>query len=154
MLKSIGIWTLAASLTVMSFLVQAQEVKKGELTISGQFARFPGAMGGGFMTITNAGAADRLVAASSPVTPTMELHTHVREGDMMRMRKVDAIDVPAKGKVELKPGGFHVMFINVKDVPKVGATVPVTLRFEKAGDVTVNVPVREPGHGGHKGAHE
>jgi copper(I)-binding protein len=75
----------------------------------------------------------------------VELHTHIEENGMKAMRKVDFIDVPASGSVELKPGSFHVMFIKLKDQLKEGQQVTVTLVFEKAGEVAVTLPVKGPG---------
>lgn len=131
----------------------ADDVKLGNLTVSGAFARASPMMaqaGAGFMIITNAGEADKLVAAKSDISEVVELHTHIEENGMKAMRKVDFIDVPANGSVELKPGSYHVMFINLKERLQQGATVNVTLTFEKAGDVAVTLPVMGPGamHGG------
>ena len=97
--------------------------------------------GGGFLKITSA-SADRLVAASAPVSKTVELHTMQMDGDVMRMRQVPAIDIPAGQTVELKPGGLHVMFIGLTQTLKDGSSFPLTLRFEKAGEVKVEVKVR------------
>ena len=126
----------------------ADDVKLGNLTISGAFARASPMMaqaGAGFMTIANSGEADRLVAARSDVSEVVELHTHIEENGMKAMRKVDFIDVPANGAVELKPGSFHVMFINLKAPLKEGEQVDVTLIFEKSGEVAVSLPVKGPG---------
>ena len=104
-------------------------------TVSGQ------AGGGGFLKITSP-TADRLVAATAPVSKTVELHTMQMDGNVMRMRQVPAIDIPAGQTVELKPGGLHVMFIGLTQTLKDGATFPLKLRFEKAGEVEVEVKVR------------
>ncbi len=131
----------------------ADDVTLGNLTISGAFARSSPMMaqaGAGFMTIANGGEADKLVAAKSGVSEIVELHTHVEENGMKAMRKVDFIDVPANGMVELKPGSYHVMFINLKERLQMGAKVEVTLVFEKSGEVTIAMPIMGPGamHGG------
>lgn len=97
--------------------------------------------GGGFLTITGGVAADRLLSASAAVAPTVELHTMAMDGNVMRMRRVDAIDVPAGKTVELKPGGLHVMFVGLVQPLQAGTRFPLTLRFEKAGDVKVDVQV-------------
>ncbi|MBK8456876.1 MAG: copper chaperone PCu(A)C [Phyllobacteriaceae bacterium] len=101
--------------------------------------------GAGFMVIANAGDADKLVSAKSGVSEIVELHTHIEENGMKAMRKVDFIDVPANGAVELKPGSFHVMFINLKERLQQGAMLDVTLVFEKAGEVSLKMPVMGPG---------
>ncbi|MGE0719438.1 MAG: copper chaperone PCu(A)C, partial [Alphaproteobacteria bacterium] len=66
-------------------------------------------MSAAYMTLRNSGAADRLIGVSSPAASAVEMHTVVRDGDVMRMRPVAAIDVAAGGSVELKPGGVHIM---------------------------------------------
>lgn len=103
-------------------------------TVSGQQA------GGGFMTLQSA-AADRLLGGTTPVAERLELHTMTMEGDVMKMRQIERIDLPAGQRVELKPGGLHVMFIGLKQPLAVGAKVPVTLRFEKAGEVKIEMTV-------------
>lgn len=142
---------LAAAVVFTAYAVSpalADDVKLGNLTVSGAFARASPMMaqaGAGFMIITNAGEADKLVAAKSDISEVVELHTHIEENGMKAMRKVDFIDVPASGSVELKPGSFHVMFIKLKDQLKEGQQVAVTLVFEKAGEVAVTLPVKGPG---------
>jgi periplasmic copper chaperone A len=120
-----------------------------DIEFSGAFLRAPPTASGaaaGFVTIINHGAApDRLVAAQSPIAGTVELHTHIKDGDVFRMRQVDTIPVPAHGSAELKPGGDHIMFMGLTDVPKPGTQVPVTLTFEKAGKLVVEMPVVAPG---------
>jgi copper(I)-binding protein len=103
----------------------------------------PGAkVAGGYMVIRNQGGApDRLVGASSPVAARVELHVHIHEGGVMKMREVPAYDVPAKGSFELKPGGPHLMFMEIKQPFKEGEKVPVKLRFEKAGEVNAEFQI-------------
>jgi periplasmic copper chaperone A len=96
--------------------------------------------GGGFLSITSA-TADRLLSGSTPLAERFELHTMSMKGDVMEMRQVDAIELPAGKTVELKPGGLHVMFIGLKQPLAAGSKVPVTLKFEKAGDVKVEFDV-------------
>ena len=113
-------------------------------TVQGQQA------GGGYLSITSA-AADRLLGGSTQVAQQFELHTMAMRGDVMEMRQVDAIELPAGKKVELKPGGLHVMFIGLKAPLKVGDKVPVTLKFEKAGELKVDFAVtNKPAEAGHK----
>jgi periplasmic copper chaperone A len=104
----------------------------------------PGAkMGAGYLVIRNkASAPDRLVSASSPSAARMETHVTQRDGEVMRMREVKGYDIPAGGSFELKPGGAHLMFIDIKQPFKEGERIPVTLRFEKAGEKTVEFAVR------------
>lgn len=92
----------------------------------------------------NAGQADALIGAATDVAAAAELHEMVMEGDVMKMRPVagQRIEIPARGQVELKPGGLHVMLIGLKQKLDPGATVDLTLRFEKAGEVRVKAEVR------------
>lgn len=133
----------------------------GAITIGHPWSRAAGANtnGAAYMTLRNTGReADRLVSASTPIARTVELHTHVRDGDVMRMRPVRDIAVPAGETVRLRPGGLHVMLIDLTRPLNAGETIPLTLRFEKAGEVTIAVPVRpagaagpgQQGHGGHR----
>jgi copper(I)-binding protein len=121
-------------------------------------ATAPGAkVGGGYLTVVNqSGAADRLVGASSPAAGRVELHVHVREGEVMKMRQVEAFDIPASGRFEAKPGGPHFMFFDLKAPFKEGDKVPATLRFEKAGEVKVEFPVGRIGQMGpmHHDSHK
>jgi len=98
--------------------------------------------GGGFLTITGGAAADRLLSASASVSKAVELHKMEMDGNVMRMRPVDGgIDVPAGAMVKLQPGGLHIMFIGLNKTLKAGDSFPMTLRFEKAGEVKVDVQV-------------
>jgi len=96
--------------------------------------------GGGFMSLRSE-RADRLLGGSTPAAERFELHTMTMEGDVMRMRQLDKIDLPAGQKVEFKPGGMHVMLVGLKRPLTLGAKVPVTLKFERAGDVKVEMTV-------------
>jgi copper(I)-binding protein len=106
-------------------------------------ATAPGArLAAGYMVIRNKGnAPDRLVGASSTLAAKIETHVTINDGDVMRMREVKGYDVPAQGSFELKPGGAHLMFIKIKQPFKEGERVPVTLRFEKAGEMRVELLV-------------
>ena len=123
----------------------AATAAQAQVTIEKPWVRAtaPGArVGGGYLVIRNPGAAaDRLVGASSPAAGRVELHVHVKDGDVMRMREVRAFDVPANGAFELKPGGAHLMFMELKRPFKEGDTVPVRLKFEKAGEVSAEFHV-------------
>lgn len=101
--------------------------------------------GAAFMKIKNHGPADRVINAKADVSETIELHTHEMDGDKMMMRKVEAYDVPKHGHVMLDPMGHHVMFIGLNAPLKEGDTFPLTLVFEKAGEITVDVSVVAPG---------
>lgn len=126
----------------------------GDLAIASGWARamLPGQKaGGGYLTVTNNGAeADRLIGASSPAAGKVEIHTMEVVDDVMTMRPVEGgLEIPAGGSVELKPGGYHIMFMGVGEPFADGSTTPVTLRFEKAGEVELALPVRLVRGSGH-----
>ena len=138
----------ATVLAVATLMAHAQAFKAGAITVEHPYARATVAgqpAGGGFMKLVNGGAADRLVSASAGVSKSVELHVMKMEGDVMQMRQVDAIELQAGKTVELKPGGYHVMFIGLKAPLKAGDSFPMTLKFEKAGEVTVEMKVEAPG---------
>ncbi|CAA7626810.1 conserved exported hypothetical protein [Candidatus Terasakiella magnetica] len=137
--------TIILAAALMLFGLQAQAA---DLEVVGPFMRaapVAGGNGAAFLSIRNHGGADRLIAAEAGISKAVELHTHVKDGDIFRMRKVDAIAVAEHGSIDLKPGGDHIMFIGLNAAMKEGAKVPITLVFEKAGKVTVEVPVLAPG---------
>ena len=69
------------------------------------------------------------------------MHVTIKEGDVFRMREVKGYEIPAHGSFELKPGGAHLMLVNIKAPLKEGDTVPLTLRFERAGEVKTELHV-------------
>jgi copper(I)-binding protein len=98
------------------------------------------------MKIENKGnTGDQLLSASSSAAGEVQLHEMAMEGNVMKMRQVKDIAVPAGGSVELKPGSYHLMFMNLKGPFSAGQTVPVKLKFAKAGEVEVKLPVNEMG---------
>lgn len=138
----------AAALGAAALAAQAHEFKVGKIDIGHPYARatVPGQpAGGGFLKLENKGDADRLLSASAGVAGSVELHSMSMEGNVMRMRQVDSIVLPAGKTVELKPGGLHIMFIGLKAPLKAGDSFPMKLKFEKAGEVTVDVKVEAPG---------
>jgi len=121
-------------------------VHQGDLTISAPFARatLPKApVGGGFLTIDNTGTqADHLLSASSPAAKIVQIHEMAMEGDVMKMRELaDGLEIPAGQNVTLSPGGLHLMFMSLNQPFVEGESVPVTLVFEKAGTVEIDLPV-------------
>lgn len=118
----------------------------GPINISQPLSRatLPNApVGGGFMTIENTGAeADRLVSITSPASPDVQIHEMAMQGDVMKMRKLaDGLEIGAGETVTLAPGGLHLMFMGITQRFVEGETVPVTLTFEKAGTVELELPV-------------
>ena len=142
--------TLAA-LIFAAFPVMAQVTVKDpwvRATVSAQKAT------GAFMQITSAQDA-RLVEARSPVAGVVEVHEMVMEKDVMKMRAVKGLDLPAGKTVELKPGGYHVMLMDLKEQMKEGATVPVTLVVEgkdkKRSTIEIKAPVKPLTSSGNMG---
>lgn len=91
-----------------------------------------------YVTITNAGtAADRLTAVEAPNASAVEVHTAGMEDGIMRMRKLEGLDIPVGETVTMAPGGYHIMIIDLEEPIAMGATVPLTLTFEAAGSVTI-----------------
>ena len=92
----------------------------------------------GYMTIRNKSSSpDHLIRAASPLAARVETHVHLHDGDVMRMRQVKGYDIPANGSLELKSGGAHLMFVDIQRPFKEGEKIPVTLRFERAGEKRV-----------------
>ncbi len=121
-------------------------VMLGDLELSDPFTRAtpPSAKtGGGFMTITNSGEADdRLVSVTSPAAAVVELHLMTMENEVMVMRSSpEGFVIPAGESVKLAPGGKHLMFMQLGGPFVEGAVVPVTLVFERAGSVDLELPV-------------
>jgi len=137
----------AAVLLLCGTAASSHEFVHGTLTIGHPYAR-PTApaqpTGGGYLKLINNGADDRLVSARTPVAASVEMHTMRLEGDVMRMREIGSIEVPAGKTVELKPGGLHLMLTGLKAPLIAGQTFPMTLKFEKAGEVEVTVNVSAP----------
>jgi copper(I)-binding protein len=109
----------------------------------------------GYVTLKNSGAAaDRLVSATSDVAGKVEVHEMAMDNGVMKMRPVNGLEIPAGKSVELKPGGYHIMFMQLKQQLKAGDTVKGVLTFEKAGAMPVEFKVEamaggEPGHKAH-----
>ncbi|HYC02006.1 MAG TPA: copper chaperone PCu(A)C [Azospirillaceae bacterium] len=130
----------------------------GGLTVTQAWARpttSTAKAGAVFVTLTNKGAATVLVGAETPAAERVELHTHVMEGAVARMRPVESIPVPAGGTATLAPGGDHLMLFGLRKGLAVGDRLPVTLRFQGGASVRteaeVLAPGKEPGTGAAKG---
>jgi hypothetical protein len=105
-----------------------------------------------FVTLKNTGSSDRaVVSASSRAAKVVELHTHVKDGEVMRMRQIDKIDLKAGQATVLEPGGLHVMLLGLKRPLSVGTTVQVELSFDDGSTKTVVAPVKQVRgmHAGH-----
>ncbi len=143
-------------------LTAAGSALAGDILVMDPYARSAtahSASGAAFMGLANHGDQDdRLIAAHSEIAERVELHTHVEnEQGVMQMREVEGgIVLPAGGTHMLKRGGDHVMFMGLKQALEEGDRVTVTLTFEKAGDMVVEIPVelnRVPAQGGMEHKH-
>jgi copper(I)-binding protein len=132
-------------------LVAAPALSQVEIESAWARATAPGAKtGAGYMVIRNKSASpDRLVGAESAVAARVETHVHIKEGDVLRMRQVNALDIPANGSLELKPGGAHLMFMEIRRPFKEGEKIPVTLKFESAREITIDFHVGRLGAAAH-----
>ena len=107
----------------------------------------------GYVTLKNSGAAaDKLVSATADVAGKVEVHEMAMDNGVMKMRPVNGLEIPAGKSVELKPGGYHIMFMQLKQQLKAGDTVKGVLTFEKAGAMPVEFKVEAMagGESGHK----
>jgi copper(I)-binding protein len=129
------------SLLLMAALPALAQVTVGEpwvrATVAAQKAT------GAFMTLTSAQPA-KLVGVSSPVAGTVEVHEMKMVDDMMKMRQMQSLDLPAGQPVKLAPGGYHLMLLELKQPLKDGDKVPLTLEFEDAKKVRSKVVVDAP----------
>ncbi|MEM9724054.1 MAG: copper chaperone PCu(A)C [Pseudomonadota bacterium] len=134
----------------------AHEFDAGDLHIDHPYARviIPSRPAAAYFTIENKGADDRLLGASTPAFGRVELHTHEASNGVVRMRKVPHINVTSDEGAQLQPGGDHVMLFDMVEPLQVGDKFPMTLRFERAGEVDVVVhvePISGPDHSAHAG---
>ncbi len=144
---------LSASLLAMCGLstpVGAHSIHEQAVAVSGGWARETAQGqkdGGGFLTIANnAATPDRLVGASSSVAAQTQVHSMTMDHGIMRMRQVvGGLVIPARGTLELKPGGYHLMFIGLRHPLRAGEAVKLVLRFEHAGDVPARLAVEPAG---------
>lgn len=156
-----------AGLVALPATVFAHDYKVGALKIDHPWTRAtPGGakVGGGFMKITNTGSeTDRLTGVSADIAGVIEIHEMKMEGSMMKMRALEkGLEIKPGETVELKPGSFHVMFLDLKSPIAEDKPLKGTLVFEKAGKVEVEFKVEARGaassndhqpanHGGHSG---
>lgn len=138
----------AIALAVVAASANAHDYTLSALRIGHPSARPtpPGARtGGAYFTIENTGSQDdRLVRVASPAAASVELHSMTMAGNVMKMRALKSLDIPAGRKVALGAGGYHVMLIDLKRPLAAGDQVPITLTFEKAGTIDVLAQVEAP----------
>jgi len=136
------------ALVMFAIPALAQDVTIGKLEIHNPAIRAtpPAAkVAGGYLTITNTGSEpDRLVGGSADFAGKVEVHEMKMDGGTMIMRPVKGgLEIPPGGSVELKPGGYHVMFMGLGEQLKAGETLKVKLMFKNAGEVEVEFPVMD-----------
>ena len=137
------------AIALASGLAIAADFQLQSLAIKEPFARAtpPSAKTAGvFMTIENKGkSADRLLSASSPIAAIVEIHETTMDGGMMKMRELRDLEIKAGATLTLKPGGYHVMLMDLKQPLKQGEVVPLTLKFEKSGSVEIKASIEAMG---------
>lgn len=145
---------LGLTLLLPALLVQAHEYEVGQLHIDHPWSReMPpvAPTAAAYFVIHNKGSeADRLLSASTPVAGKAELHEHVHADGVMKMQQVQDVVIPAGGEVKFEPMGYHVMLLDVKQQAKDGERFPLTLNFEKAGKVEVQVAVQKEAPADHE----
>jgi copper(I)-binding protein len=155
-------YSLAAAVLALSAgFATAHEFKAGSLKIGHPWSRATPAgakVGGGYLSIENTGTvADRLVSVSVPFAARSEIHEMAVKDGIMTMRPLEkGVELPAGSKVEFKPGGYHIMFMELKQQLNQGEMMKGTLTFEKAGSVDVefkvdSIAAKGSGDGSHKG---
>jgi hypothetical protein len=158
-MRAISFLTVLFAAALATATARADDYTLGALRIEAPWARPSAGMartGAAYLTIVNrGGAADRLIAAASPAAGRVELHESRMDNGVMRMRPVVGIEVAPGASVQLRPGGLHIMLIDLKKPLEEGGEVRLKLTFEKAGTIEIEAEVRrapaEPGHGMHSG---
>ncbi len=144
----------AITLTLAAIFITAGGASASSIMIIEAYARASAtptaAAGAAYVSVMNhAAEADTLVSAATPAARTADIHMTENADGVMRMKAAGPLEIPAMGTLEMKPGGYHIMFMGLKQPLKEGDTLDVTLTFEKAGQVVVKVPVGGVAEGGH-----
>jgi periplasmic copper chaperone A len=141
-------WAALAA-AFLSIQVLAHSHGKGDIQVRHPWSRAtpPGAnVAVGYMEIRNTGPrGDRLLSARTPVAKRVEFHVTQRDGEVVQMRQVEAFDIPSRERRELRPGGAHLMLVDLAQPLKQGDRFPMTLRFERVGEVVIELEVQEAG---------
>ncbi|MFA7822618.1 copper chaperone PCu(A)C [Aeromonas dhakensis] len=144
---------LGLTLLLPALLAQAHEYEVGQLHIDHPWSReMPpvAPTAAAYFVVHNKGSeADRLLSVSTPVAGKAELHEHVHADGVMKMQQVQDVVIPAGGEVKFEPMGYHVMLFDLKQQAKAGERFPLTLNFEKAGKVDVEVAVQKEAPADH-----
>lgn len=143
MMKQLSLFATALLISAGAFAAAADSVSVQEPYVRMAPPNAPAT--GAFMVIKNNGDKDlKVLKAANPVSRVTELHNHINDGGVMRMRPVTAIEIKAKGEAVLKPGGLHVMMIDLKAPLKEGEIVPITLGFDDGSSKVVEAKVVRP----------
>jgi copper(I)-binding protein len=137
------------ALALISVQVLAHTHEKGDIQVRHPWSRAtpPGAkVAVGYMEIRNVGTQpDRLLSATTPVAQRVEMHVTQRDGEVMKMREVKTFEIPARERYTLRPGGAHLMLVDLVQPLKMGERFTIRLRFERAGELEIEVEVQEIG---------
>lgn len=143
MMKQLSLFAAALVISAGAFAAAADSVSVQEPYVRMAPPNAPAT--GAFMVIKNNGDKDlKVLKAANPVSRVTELHNHINDGGVMRMRPVTAIEIKAKSEAVLKPGGLHVMMIDLKAPLKEGEIVPITLGFDDGSSKVVEAKVVRP----------
>jgi len=156
--RRLGLAACAGAVAMLIFAVAGGQAAQGQPTaatgstvsLTGAIVRLPAAPGrpaAGYMDLKGGAKADRLVSATSPLATRIELHRSVVDGAVMKMERMEAIDVPAGGTVRFAPGGLHMMIFGLK--PEAAKGVPLTLRFASGATLATTAKAEAPGGSGH-----
>lgn len=133
-------------LTLFLILLSPLTMANNALEVSGAFAKETpptSTTSAIFLTITNPSSQmDYLTSAQTPKAAVTELHTHAMYDGVMKMRKIDHIEIVAEGETVLKPHSLHIMLFDIKEPLKAGMEIPLTLNFKSGQEITLSVPVK------------
>ena len=140
---------MAALLVLLAAETFAHVHEKGDIQVRHPWSRAtpPGTkVAVGYMEIRNRGSQpDRLLSVSTAVAKRVEMHVTQREGEVMKMRQVESFEIPARERFALRPGGSHLMLVDIAQPLDKGARFTMTLRFERAGELEIELEVKERG---------
>ena len=149
-------------MAAVSMSASAQPYALGDVTIEHPWAReLPPVApnGAAYLQVRNGGGeAARIVSAHSPIAGRVEIHAHEMDAGVMKMHHLHSVEVPARGAVSFEPGGLHLMLIGLKEPLVAGKGFPLTLVFQRAGEIEVTVAITaggapdRSGHGNHERA--
>lgn len=138
-------FTFATAALCAAASVYAADAKIGNISIDDPWARSgqPGQVSAAYMEVKNKGAADKIISANCDCAKATELHDVKMVDGTMKMVPVTGMDVPANGELKLKPGAYHIMLIGLNRPLVAGETLPIKIKFEKAGEVIVQAKVKD-----------